>query len=92
MPKLDLDKLSVEELQQLKRDASKAIASYEDRRRAEVVAELEAVAKKHGYKLSDLVGGKKAALLSFSTQPSRAPKSILMLGDRSMIVCAPHPR
>ena len=61
MPKLDLDKLSVEELEQLKRDATKAIASHEDRRRAEVVAELEAVAKKHGYKLSDLVGGKKGS-------------------------------
>ncbi|MBO6922939.1 MULTISPECIES: H-NS family nucleoid-associated regulatory protein [Paracoccaceae] len=60
MSKLNLEKLTVKELRQLQRDAAKAIAGYEDRKRAEAIAELEAVAQKHGYKLSDLVSGKKA--------------------------------
>ncbi|GAB5445480.1 H-NS histone family protein [Gymnodinialimonas sp.] len=61
MTKPNLDKLSVEELQQLQKETAKAIASFEDRKRADAMAELEAVAQKHGYKLADLVGGKKAA-------------------------------
>ena len=60
MPKLNLEQLTVEELRQLQRDTATAIADYEERRRAEAVAELAAVAQKHGYKLADLVGGKKA--------------------------------
>ncbi len=61
MAKLNLDKLSVDELQQLQKDAAKAIANYEERKRTEALAELEKVAQKHGYKLADLAGGKKAA-------------------------------
>jgi DNA-binding protein H-NS len=38
--------------------------SFEDRKRAGVIAELEAVAQKHGYKLADLAGGKKAKVAS----------------------------
>jgi DNA-binding protein H-NS len=60
----DLEKLSVEELKKLQKDAAKAVASFEDRKRAGVIAELEAVAQKHGYKLVDLTGGKKAKVAS----------------------------
>lgn len=59
MAKLNLEKLSLDELKQLQKDAASAVASFEERKRAEVIAELETVAKKHGYKLSDLMGGKK---------------------------------
>lgn len=61
MTNLNLEKLSVDELQKLQKDTAKAIASFEDRKRADAMAELEAVAQKHGYKLADLVSGKKAA-------------------------------
>lgn len=61
MTKPNLEKLSVDELQQLQKDTAKAIANFEDRKRADAMTELEAVAKKHGYKLADLVGGKKSA-------------------------------
>ncbi|QXT41147.1 H-NS family nucleoid-associated regulatory protein [Gymnodinialimonas ceratoperidinii] len=61
MSKVDLDKLSVDELQKLQKDTAKAIASFEKRKRADALAELEAVAQKHGFKLADLVVIKKDA-------------------------------
>lgn len=64
MTKSNLEKLSVAELKQLQKDTAKAIASFEDRKRAEAIAELEAVAQKHGYKLSDLISGKKTKVAS----------------------------
>jgi DNA-binding protein H-NS len=64
MTNTDLDKLSVEELKKLQKGVAKAVASFEDRKRAAVIAELEAVAQKHGYKLADLTGGKKAKVTS----------------------------
>ena len=59
-----MEKLSVEELKKLQKDAAKAVASFEDRKRAGGIAELEAVAQKHGYKLADLTGGNKAKVAS----------------------------
>ncbi|WP_224817101.1 H-NS family nucleoid-associated regulatory protein [Hasllibacter sp. MH4015] len=56
--KLDLEKLSLEELKALQKETAKAVEGYEERKRAEAIAELEAVAAKHGYKLKDLLGGK----------------------------------
>jgi DNA-binding protein H-NS len=64
MTNTDLEKLSVEELKKLQKDAAKAVASFEYRKRAGVIAELEAVSQKHGYKLADLAGGKKAKVAS----------------------------
>ncbi|QXT39421.1 H-NS family nucleoid-associated regulatory protein [Gymnodinialimonas ceratoperidinii] len=64
MAKPNLETLSVAELKQLQKDTEKAIASFEERKRAEAIAELEAVAQKHGFKLSDLVSGKKTKVAS----------------------------
>jgi len=64
MTNTDLGKLSVKELKKLQKDAAKAVASFEDRNRAGVIVELEAVAQKHGYKLADFTGGKKAKVAS----------------------------
>lgn len=58
--KINLNDLSLDELKQLQKDAANAVTSFEERKRAEVIAELEAVAKAHGYMLSELMGGKKA--------------------------------
>jgi DNA-binding protein H-NS len=60
----DLENLSIKELKKLQKDATKAVASFEDRKRSGVIAELEAVAQKHGYKLADFTGGKKAKVAS----------------------------
>lgn len=64
MANADLEKLSVDELKKLQKDTAQAIASFEERKRADAIAELETVAQKHGYKLTDLVGGKKAKTAS----------------------------
>lgn len=62
--KMNLENLSVEELKQLQKDTKKAITSFEERKRADAVAELETVAQKHGFRLADLIGGKKAKIMS----------------------------
>lgn len=61
MKHIDLNDLSLKELKQLLRDVEKAIASYEDRQKAEARAELEAKAKEMGFTLAELMGleGKK---------------------------------
>lgn len=60
MAKINLEKLSLEELKQLEKDVTAAIASFEKRKRSEALAALEAAAKEHGYVLSDLVKSEKA--------------------------------
>lgn len=60
MAKVNLDKMSLEELKTLEKDVAKAISSFEKRQRDEAMAALEATAKAHGYKLGELVtGGRK---------------------------------
>lgn len=54
MTTIDLDRMSLDELKKLKKDVEKAINSYEDRRKAEVAAELDALAREKGYTLADL--------------------------------------
>ena len=55
MTDIDLNALSLAELKQLEKNVAKAIASFEDRRKAEARAAAEAVAKEHGFALGDLV-------------------------------------
>ncbi|GAB5449355.1 H-NS histone family protein [Gymnodinialimonas sp.] len=55
--KMDLEKLSLEELKQLQKETAKAVEGFEARKRAEALAELEQVATKHGFKLKDLISG-----------------------------------
>ena len=52
----DLDILSLAELKQLQKDVAKAIAGFEDRKKAEARAALEAQAKELGYTLAELTG------------------------------------
>ncbi len=59
MAQPNLDKMSVAELKQLQKDTEKAIENYAARKREEALVELEQVAQKHGFKLSELVGGKR---------------------------------
>lgn len=51
----DLNALSIRDLKQLQKDVEKAIASYEERKKAEARAELEAKAKEMGYTLAELM-------------------------------------
>lgn len=56
--KIDLSKLSMDELKQLKKDVDTAITGFAERRRAEAMKALEAVAKEHGMTVNEIVGGK----------------------------------
>lgn len=56
---MKLDEMNLDELRSLKRDVEKAIASFEERRRAEAMAAAEAAAREHGMSLSDLMGRRK---------------------------------
>lgn len=56
--KIDLSKLSLDELKTLEKDVKAAISDFHERQRAEVLKEMEAVAQKHGLSIDDVVGTK----------------------------------
>jgi len=55
---IDFDTMSLEDLKRLKRELDKAIANYNDLRKAEARRDLEEKARKHGFSLSELVDAK----------------------------------
>jgi len=61
----DLEALSLSELKKMQKDVAKAIATFEDRQKAEARAKVEAFARDLGYSLAKLVGTE--------TKSSRAP-------------------
>ena len=54
MSDLDFETMSLDELKRLKRDLDKAIANYDDRRKAEARRDLEEKAREYGFSLSEL--------------------------------------
>ena len=50
-----MEHLSLPELRKLEKDLAKAIATFEERQKAEARAEAEAVAKKFGFSLVELL-------------------------------------
>lgn len=56
---IDVNDMSLEELKSLQNDLTKAIASFEERRRKEALVAVESKAREMGFSLSDLAGGKK---------------------------------
>lgn len=56
-----LEKMSLEELQAHQREVEATIKGYEKKRKAECLAELKSVAKKHGFSLDDFTGGKSSS-------------------------------
>jgi DNA-binding protein H-NS len=57
---MDLNSLSLKELKDLQSQVAKAIAGYEDRRKREVIAELDEIARAKGFSLSELTGAAPA--------------------------------
>lgn len=53
---IDLSNLSLKELKDLYARTGKAIATFDDRKRKEAVAELEEFARTKGYNLAELTG------------------------------------
>jgi len=59
--KLNLSELSLKELNQLQKDVANAITDFEDRKKQEAIAELEAKAKELGFaSIAELMGNKPA--------------------------------
>ncbi|MGR3758427.1 MAG: H-NS histone family protein [Tranquillimonas sp.] len=52
----DLDQMSKRELEKLRADVDRALATLESRRKAEARRAAEEAAKEHGFSLDDLVG------------------------------------
>jgi len=67
MSTIDLETLSLEELKQLEKDVSKAIKTFEARKRKEALAALEAMAGEYGFALGDLIS-------EAMVKPKAAPK------------------
>ena len=57
MAKINLNKMSLEELKALQKDVQSAIAGFEKRKIAEAKSALEAVAAEHGMTLNEILGG-----------------------------------
>ena len=55
MSDIDLSMLSLTDLKKLEKDVAKAIATFEERQKAEARAEAEAIARKFGFSLVELV-------------------------------------
>lgn len=68
MPEIDLNALTLDELKKLRRDVDKAISGFEERRRREAMAAVEARAREMGFTLAELTGGLEKAT------PPRPPK------------------
>ncbi len=58
---INVNNLSLKELRDLQSQISKAIASFEDRKKREALAELEEKAKALGYSLAELTGAPTAS-------------------------------
>lgn len=65
MADYDLEALSLSELKKLQKDVAKAIATFEDRQKAEARSKVEAFARDLGYTLAELA--------ATETKTSRAP-------------------
>lgn len=53
---VDLDAMSKEELQKLRKDTEKKLKDYDQRRRAEARSAAEKAVKEYGFSLDELVG------------------------------------
>lgn len=53
---MNLNEMSLKELKDLQSQVAKAIATFEDRRKKETLAELEEIARAKGFSLSELTG------------------------------------
>lgn len=51
---LDLDMLTLKELRELRGRIDKAISTFDDRRKRELVSKIEELAREHGFALADL--------------------------------------
>lgn len=71
--KMNLEKFTLDELKALKKDVDRAIADFQKKKRSEAMKEIQAVAKKHGLSVDDIVGGKPKGKTSKAAPKYRNP-------------------
>ncbi len=71
MAKVDLEGLTVEELESLKLDVEKAIVEAKVRRKKEALAAVQAQAREFGFDLKDLVNDTPSAKSPRSSTPAK---------------------
>ncbi|WP_158972357.1 H-NS histone family protein [Chachezhania sediminis] len=74
MTAIDLEKLSLDELKQLEKDVSKAVRTFETRRKKEALAAAEAAAREKGFSLAELTSGSKT-VKTIATPKYRHPEN-----------------
>ena len=76
---IDIETLSLEELKALGARVNRAIASFDERRKKEVLAELEETARARGFSLAELTGTKaprkRAAAAAKYANPENAAQT-----------------
>ena len=73
--KMDLSKMSLDDLKSLAKDVQRAIDDFQKRKRSEAMKEIQAVAKRHGLSMDDIVGGKSKAKKSKAPAKYRNPSN-----------------
>lgn len=73
--KIDLAKMSLEDLKSLAKDVERAIGDFQKRQRSEALKEIQAVAKKHGLSMDEIVGGKSKTKKAKAAAKYRNPKN-----------------
>lgn len=60
MTNIDLNAMTLDELKKLQKDVTKAIETYKERQRLEAIAEVEELARRKGFSLSELTQSRKS--------------------------------
>lgn len=76
-----LDRMGLDELRELRKSIDRAISSFEGRRRQEAISAAEQVAKEHGFKLAELVGGRRAGKAKSADEGSSASQAAYVNPD-----------
>ena len=76
-----LDSMGLDELRELRKNIDRAISSFEGRRRQEAISAAEQVAKEHGFKLAELVGGRRAGKAKGTDEGSSANRAAYVNPD-----------
>ena len=69
MTTIDLDKMDLQELRDLRKKLDKTIENYETRKRQDALAAAENAAKENGFSLSELMGEKKGRAARSANPP-----------------------
>ena len=72
---LDLDSMSKEELEKLRKDADRKLKDFDQRRRDEARSAAERAAREHGFTLEELLGVAKSRGRSKSVPRYRHPEN-----------------